>query len=181
MSTKRLNKKSKASLAKQLVAGAEKHLAKMGNLVIAGSTLTLQQATGPLATLARLRDDVEAARAALRTKLDTERNQAPTSNAFVDAFVLFVRATFGNSADVLADFGLAPRKARTPLKADQKAAATAKRMSTRAARGIIGKRKRAAVKGDVTGLEMVAIVEGPGASAQQPPMAANHGGSAVKS
>ena len=43
------------------------------------------------------------------------------------AFVAFVKATFGNSPDVLADFGLKPKKATTPLTVEQKAAAAAKR------------------------------------------------------
>ena len=181
MSTKKKSRNTKASLAKQLVAGAQKHLANMGNLVIAGSTVTLQQVVDQLTKLATLRDDVAAARATLKTKLEAEKNQAPPADAFFDAFVQFVRATFGNSADVLADFGLAPKKVRTPLKADQKAAAAAKRKSTLAARGIVGTRKRAAVKGNVTGLEMVPIVKGPDAPAQQAPNAPTNGGNAVKS
>ena len=53
----------------------------------------------------------------------------------MSAFVAFVKATFGNSPDVLADFGLKPRKARTPLTIDQMAAAVreARRNARRAA------------------------------------------------
>jgi len=38
--------------------------------------------------------------------------------------VSFVRTTFSESPDVLADFGLEPKKASTPLTAQQKAAAS---------------------------------------------------------
>jgi len=117
----------------------------------------------------------------LKTKLETEKLQAPAADAFFDAFVQYVRATFGNSADVLSDFGLAPKKSRASLTADQKAAATAKRKSTLAARGIVGKRKRATVKGNVTGLEMVPIIQGPDAPAEQASNAPSNGGNAVKS
>ncbi len=180
MNTKK-GRKNQASLAKQLIAGAQKDLAKMGTLVIAGNTYTLAQAIAQLQTLATLRDDVESARAALKAKLEAEKSQASPLVAFYNAFIAYVRATFGSQADVLADFGIVPRKAKTPLTAEQKATAAAKRKATLAARGIVGTRKRAAVKGNVAGLEMIPIIKGPDAPAQQAPNAPNGGSNAVKS
>jgi hypothetical protein len=69
---------------------------------------------------------VDDAAAAHRTKVAAEAAQAPHLRRVISVFVAFVKATFGNSPDALADFGISPRKARTPLTAEQKAAAVAK-------------------------------------------------------
>ena len=65
---------------------------------------------------------------------------------------------FGTQADVLADFGLAPEKARTPLTVEQKAAAAAKREATRVARGTKGAKAKKGIKGAVTGVVMTPVV-----------------------
>ena len=77
--------------------------------------------------------------------------------AFLVAFVSFVRGTFGESPEVLADFGLLPKKVRKPLTVEQLAAAKAKRAATRKARGTTSKKQKLAVKGDVTGVVVTPI------------------------
>jgi hypothetical protein len=64
---------------------------------------------------------------------------------------------FGNQPDVLADFGLVPRKAPTPLTVEQKAAAAAKRKATRAARNTMGAVQKKKVVGTVTGVTITPI------------------------
>jgi hypothetical protein len=49
-----------------------------------------------------------------------------------------LKAAYGSALDVLADFGLKPKKARTPATVEAKAAAVAKRTATRAARHTLG-------------------------------------------
>jgi len=73
------------------------------------------------------------------------------------AFVAFVKATFSKSPDVLVDFGLAPKQAATPLTVEQKAARVAKGKATRQARGTMGKKKKLAVHGDVTGVVVTPV------------------------
>jgi hypothetical protein len=74
----------------------------------------------------------------------------------MSAFESFVEAAFGSSPDVLADFGII-RKARAPLTVEAKAAAAAKRASTRAARHTLGTKQKKAIKGDVTGVLVTPI------------------------
>ena len=105
--------------------------------------------------------------ATVKEKLAAEAAQAPALHDLLVAYVAFVRATF-SSASVLADFGLAPKKARTPLTVEQKAAAKAKRDATRAARGTMGKKAKLAVKGDVTGVEITPVTA---STAQAAPVA----------
>jgi hypothetical protein len=85
------------------------------------------------------------------------------------AFVEFVRGMFAGQPDALADFGQQPKKARAPLTAEKQAAANAKRQSTLAARGVVGSKKRKAVKGTVTGVQVTPIISEP--QQQQAPVA----------
>ena len=66
-----------------------------------------------------------------------------------------------------------PKKAKRPLTADQTAAAVAKRTSTREARGTMGKRKKLAIHGDVTGVVVTPVTS---AKVSAPSNAAPTGG-----
>jgi hypothetical protein len=66
-------------------------------------------------------------------------------------------AMFGNAPQTLALFGLTPPRAKAPKTAQQKAVAAAKAKATRIARGTASKKAKSAIKGNVTGLEMIPI------------------------
>jgi hypothetical protein len=180
--TAKKGSRKEADLATQLVTGTQKHLANIGQLVVEGSTVTPADAEAKLTTFAKLRNDVDAARAAMKAAIADEQAQLPGLREFFLAFVSFVRAGYGNSPDILADFGLQPKKTRKPLTVEQRAAAAAKRAATRAARGIIGKRKRAGVKGDVTGVVVTPVKAQPEQAAQPAQQASNgsNGGNVTK-
>src|SRR6516225_1833240 len=109
------NKSKEASRAGQLIVGTKQHFANTASLAFAGGTFTPAQVETSLQTLVDLRDAVDAAKAASATKVAAEGAQAPALRSFMAAYVAFVKATFGAQPDVLAHFGLAPRKAATPL------------------------------------------------------------------
>ena len=146
-----------AILAAQLAAGITKRLANIGQLTLAGGLLTTAQLAADLQKVVQLRQDVDTARAATAAKVAAEAAQLPALRIIIGAFVQFVRATFGNQPDVLADFGLQPKKAATPLTVEQKAAAAAKRKATRAARNTMGATQKKKVKGTVTGVIVTPI------------------------
>jgi hypothetical protein len=151
------SKNTEATLATELVAGIQKHLASVQQMTVGGSTFTPAQATAQLTALATLRGNANAAKAAWAATLSTENSQAPTLRAFLTSFVSYVRATFGNAPNTLADFGLAPRKAPTPLTGEQVAAKAAKAEATRKARGTVGKTKKLAITGNVSGVVVTPI------------------------
>jgi hypothetical protein len=62
---------------------------------------------------------------------------------------------FGDAADILALFGLEPRKAPAPRTGEENAAAAAKAKATRTARGTASKKQKLAIKGNVTGITVV--------------------------
>jgi hypothetical protein len=151
------NKANEAALATKLVAGTQKHLSTLAQVIVAGGTYTPAQAVTQLQAFIALRADVEAALAVYKAKLQNEDTQGPALRTFFIAFVTYVRSAFGSSPDVLADFGLAPKKVPAPRTAEQKAATAAKAKATRAARGTKGPKAKLSVKGNVTGVTVIPI------------------------
>ena len=149
--SKRTGKNDQASRAKQLILGTKKHYPNdRAELKVGGATFTVNALTQLMQDFVDQREAVEASKAATKAKIETERARAPSQIATIVAFETVVRGTFGNSADVLADFGLAPPKARTPMTAEEKAVAAAKRKATRTARHTMGKNQKKSVQGSVT-------------------------------
>ena len=145
-------KKKNADLAGSLASGTQKHLSGSSTLAFDGGSFATTLVESQLRLISSLRADAESAKLAAKGKVAAEKAQLPALLAFMTAYIAFVRATFGNSPEVLADFGLAPKKVPAPLTVEQKAAAKAKRDSTRKARGTASKKQKAKVKGDVTGV-----------------------------
>jgi len=146
--SKRIGKAIEASRVKQLILGTNKHYPIASQqLKIAGVTYTVTALSALLQSFVDLRQAVDDATATRSAKLAAEAAQAPPLRAVISAFVAFVRASLGNSPDALADFGLSPHKARTPLTAEQKTAAVAKRAGTRAARHTLSAKQKKPIKG----------------------------------
>jgi hypothetical protein len=173
MATKTVH--SDPTLARQLIAGTSKHLANVGQLTFASASYTAAEVTAQLQALVQLRADVDAAEAATKAKRAAMHADMPARRAFLEAFVAYVKATFSKSPDVLADFGLTPKKAPTTPTVDAKAAAAAKRAATRAARNTMGSKQRKAVKGDVTAVVITPIKATPVAATPAGPSAPNGG------
>jgi hypothetical protein len=156
------NKKGKeaaVALATNLIAGIQKHLAN-GQLTFAGGTFTAAQIDAKLQELVNLRAAVDTARAATTAKVAAETAQAPALLSFMSALVACIKVQFGTQVDVLADFGVPPRKVPTPLTIEQKAAAAAKREATRTARGTKSAKAKKGIHGAVTGVVVTPIVAG---------------------
>jgi hypothetical protein len=164
------NKNNQATLATQLIAGTRKHFANVPSLSFEGATFTPAQLETSLQTIIDLRSAVDDAKATTRSKVAAEAVQAPPLRSQMAAFVAYVRATFGNSPDTLADFGLKPRKVRAPLTVTQKATAAAKRAATRAARGTKGPKQKKAVKGNVIAVTVTPVTTTqPASTTESPP------------
>ena len=95
-------------------------------------------------------------RASLHAAVLAEQQLQASSAQFVSDVRQTILAMFSGQTDVLADFGLAPRKkaVRTP---EAKVAANAKAKATRTARGTKGKKQLAAISGDVTGIVVTPV------------------------
>jgi hypothetical protein len=151
------NKNKDADLAKQFIAGIGKHLANAQSITFGSATLTPADLTQRLQTLVNLRTSVNAAKATAQANLVAEQAQSPALTSQLTGFKAYVKASFSKSPDVLADFGLTPNKARTPLTVEAKAAAAAKRAATRTARHTMGKVQKLDVTGDVVGVTVTPV------------------------
>jgi hypothetical protein len=152
------NKTKETAQARQLLAGFLKHLSTITSLMVKSAAYTPAQITDALEALVTLRSNVVAAQAAAKVALIAEEARAPALLIVIDALVSYVKLTYAKSPDVLVDFGLEPRKTPTPLTAEQKAAANAKRKATRAARGITTKAAKQAQTGNVVGVTITPVL-----------------------
>jgi hypothetical protein len=148
MSTPKVTKVTLAQRVRDLIAGTQKH-SPNGQLTLGGETFTAQALVQVLQSLGDSLSTVDAAKAswkgALKNLADVKAKVGPT----IKAYRSWVVATYGNTPATLADFGLAPPKAHTPLSADKQAAAVAKRKATRAARHTLGPKQKKDIKGTV--------------------------------
>jgi hypothetical protein len=157
MATSERGKGQAADLAGQLIAGTAKVLTSATPVTFLGSSFTPAQITSKLQSIVTLRSDVDTAKAATKAQLAAEASQLPALHGFMTAYESYLRGVYGSQPDVLAQFGLQPKKARTPATVQAKAAAVAKRAATRAARHTMGSVQKKVVKGDVTGVVVVPV------------------------
>lgn len=142
-------KNTDAVLAGLLLSGAQKHMPGVTSVTLGSAVYTPAQIEQSLQAIVDLRAAVEDAKAVTQAKMVAEAAQSPALRSLMTAFVAYVRTAYSNSPDVLADFGLKPKKAKAPLTVEQKTAAVAKRAATRQARHTMGKNQKAAIHGTV--------------------------------
>ena len=155
MTNKNYKKKDKATRVGQLLAGTRKRFTNAGQtLTIEGAPVTVDALEKELQGFLDDHAAVAAAKATVKAKVAAENARLVALNTLVKGFIAFLRVTFGNDPEALADFGLAPRKAPAPMTAEQKAVAAEKRKATRAARGTKTAKQKKAIHGNVT-IQMV--------------------------
>jgi len=151
-----------------LVAGTNKHFPN-GSFTLGGATYT----TATLVQLFQSYGDafaaVDAAHAQTKDAVLALRAAKAKMGPVILAYKRWLLSTFGTATQTLADFGVQPPKARTPRTSEQNAAAAAKRQATRKARGTVGKKKKLAVKGDVTGVVVTPVTSTSASSSSASP------------
>jgi hypothetical protein len=166
--TSRPNKATALAQVQALIAGTEKHFPNgsftLGNTAYTTATLiqALKSLENALIVLNAAHTSVKDAGMSLR---DIESKVGP----LIRDYKRFVFATFSTAMQELADFGLPPPKARKPMTTETRAVATAKLRATRIARGTTSKKKKLAVKGDVTGVTVTPITTAAAASTSAAP------------
>jgi hypothetical protein len=133
----------------KMIDGIQKFLAS-------NATLTFgSQIMAPVDIVAVFQKRIQTAKAALDADavrlaaVKADRDERATTAKVVNAFRRWVVATFTESPDTLAIFGLKAPKARK-VKVVVKAQAVAKSEATRVARGTKGSRQKKAIHGTVT-------------------------------
>jgi hypothetical protein len=169
MSIKSNNKQVRSITIASLVAGYQKHLATGAGVVVQGATRSSADVVSSLQQLAAADHDVEAARGAFHVAVAAQRALLEKEAPLVSALKQYVQYLYGTNAEILADFGLAPHKTPRALNVAEKTQMVAQVQATREARGVIGTRKRAKIRGKVAGPEAPQAQPGAPTPAATPP------------
>jgi hypothetical protein len=132
----------------KLVDGFTRHAATTPSIVFAGATLKPIDVAAKLQALIAQHNAVNSAAAAWHSQVTTERNAALQMRPLLGLIKQMLEGAYSSQLDVLADFGLAPRK-KAVVSPQTRAAAAVKAQATRAARGTTGKKQKAAITAPV--------------------------------
>jgi hypothetical protein len=140
--------KSKATVlaaVQALIAGTEKHFPN-GSFTLGNTAYTTASLVALLQSVATALTALNTAQVAAKHALTTFQGALAQVDPVIQIYVRYLQATFANTALILADFGLEPRKVPAPLTVEQKAAAKAKAAATREARGTTSKKQKQIVE-----------------------------------
>jgi hypothetical protein len=140
----------------KLVDGLTKHAGVIASLYLGGTAMPNAAIVSKLQALIAAVNSTNTARASLHALVLAEEQLRTQSEQFVTDLRQTILAMFSTQTDVLADFGLAPRK-KPAVSPQAKVAAAAKAAATRKARGTKGKKQLAEVSGDVTGIVVTPV------------------------
>jgi hypothetical protein len=144
----RISKKAQHDANKRFADGYRKHCMSDPGIMLNRQHKTADDIATELERRADAGTNVATARGAWQGAiLERAKVEAETEDLFeaVRHAVLF---HFGNAPDVLADFGLEPRKPRREPTVAEKADAVSKAARTRIARHTMGRRQRLRITGD---------------------------------
>ena len=136
-----MTKSAMATRIRDLIAGTQKH-PPAGPLTIDGQEYTAASLAQELQSLDDALSAADSANAAWKDALQNLTKVNAKVSPIVSAYRTWILATFGNAPATLADYGMTPRKVRTPPTAKQTAQAVAKREATRAARHTMGSKQK---------------------------------------
>ncbi len=139
-----------------IIAGTTKHFPN-GSFTLGNITYTSASLIQVFESLVSAMQARNVAETGAKDALTAEQAAQAQIVPILRAYERLVLAAFASASQTLADFGLTPPKARTPLTAQQLAARAAKARATRIARGTTSKKKKLAVKGDVTGVVVTPV------------------------
>jgi hypothetical protein len=139
-----------------LVAGLQKRFPS-GQFTLGNASFTTASLvtliTGVMTALTALNDAQAKAKDAKLAFTASDTTAAP----IIRDLRRFLRATFGNATEALADFGMEPPKAPAPKTTEQRVVATAKLRATRKARGTTSQKQKLEVTGNVVGVDVTPV------------------------
>ena len=131
-----------------LIAGTQKHTPN-GSFTLGNVTYTTASLAGLLQELVAALTALNAAQAGSRDAITALRGVDAKVGPVLRAYKRYLLATYGTATQTLADYGLEPAKARTPLTSAAQVTAALKAKATRTARGTRGPKQKALIKGTV--------------------------------
>jgi hypothetical protein len=147
--SKHVNRSQVLTAGQKLIVGLKKHDGTLTSLVIDGKPYQTADVIAVVQARVDAAQAVVDSRATWQANVLADKAERAKARTFMSGLVQALRVAFGNSVDVLADFGLAPHKPRAVRTPEEKAKATAKAKATRIARHTMGPKQKLAVKGAV--------------------------------
>ncbi|HUB08653.1 MAG TPA: hypothetical protein VMB50_16725 [Myxococcales bacterium] len=141
-------------------AGVLKDIPAKTSLTIDGSAITGTQIDTKLKGYLTTIQAADAAKQQYLAAVTARRAITAEARAFYLQLKKAVTVLFGAQSPQLDDFGLAPAKAKTAKTSGQNAVSLAKRQATRAARGVKGKKQKAAINPNVVTPSVVVSPDG---------------------
>jgi len=132
----------------QVIVGIDKHLQNVSSLPLVGSTYTMAALKQLIQSRIDAVNKVVNAKAQWHDATATYKALNTHVTEVVRGLRQYVISAFGASNPVLADFGFTPPK-KQALTPEQKVARALKAAATRKARGTMGKKQKAGIKGAV--------------------------------
>jgi hypothetical protein len=140
-----MNKAKKINRNRQMIAGVQKHYGPNDTILVDGVATKQTDVVATLQAPITASDATSAAEAAFHAAVAQEVAANATADTTFQGLKAYFLSINAKTPGVLADYGVEPVVKQVPTAAVKAAAAT-KRAETVAARGVVGKRKRAAIK-----------------------------------
>ena len=150
------SKVSKTTRDTKVIAGIQKRLMTMTAMVLVGVSYAPQAMIALFQSHIDALNAIQSAEGKWNAALLAARALTVTVDALT-ALLAVVRTTYVNQPDALADFGLAPKKAKKTDPVKQVIAA-AKNKATRLERGTLGKKARLDIRGTVGAAKVAAAM-----------------------
>ena len=144
--TPKNNRLDMTSADQKLADGFSKHGSGITTILIGGTPQAVTDIVTTLQARINTANAVLTSRATWQNAVVTDRAERVKTKAYVSGLKQALLVAFSGQVDVLADFGLTPRKPRV-VTPEGKVVAAAKAKATRAARHTMGKNQKAAIKG----------------------------------
>jgi hypothetical protein len=125
--------------------------------VIGGTSYTTAQVVTLVTSILDVASAVAPAKAAAKAAVAAAEAKVAADGQIVKGVREIVALMFNNAPQTLASLDIQPRKSPQPLSAEARVAAAAKAEATRKARGTTGKKQKAAITGNVTGVTITPI------------------------
>jgi len=133
-----------------LIDGLTKHEQTLSSFVVGSASTKTSDIITALQARITAANAAQSTRATWQAAVKASANERASTHTLVSGVRQTLLVIFAGSIDTLADFGLKPRKDRTPLTPEQQVTAAAKAKATRAARHTMGSKQKKSVKGTVT-------------------------------
>ena len=134
-------------------------------MIVEGQKRTATDIISVLQELIDAHEAVNAVRAALHGALQGEQQKEGVTAVTVSAVRQLALYTFGSQPEVLADFGIAPRKSKRVRTTREKLGAVDTALETRKARHTLGRKQREAIHGSAPLVTTVVTPPSPGVPA----------------